>query len=294
MAARGLNLGVEFTGGRLLQYTTSTAVDVSQARQAVSDAGFADAVVQTAKEADGSDEITVRTRPIGNDQAAEIQTALQRLDPGLEKQRDESLTASMGTELRNQALIALLVALGAQLLYLAIRFRWTMGLAAVLSMFHDVVAVVGLFAWLGRPVDGVFLAAALTIIGISVNDSVVVFDRVREMLRDRPGQPFGRVAADAVLQTLPRTINTGLGAMAILAALTVLGGDSLTNVSLALLAGLVVGTWSTVATAIPLAAWLESRYPRGQRAEHQEGEEPSSGRSSAVDPYAHVPSGRDE
>lgn len=256
VALRGLNLGVEFTGGRLLQYSTSAQIDVTTARAAVADAGFPTAVVQTTSEG-GSEEVTVRTRPISNDEAAQIEAALKQIDPQVTKESDELVGPTLGEELRNNALIALGVALAAQLLYLAFRFRWTFGLAAVLAMLHDVVAVVGLFAWLGRPVDGVFLAAALTIIGISVNDSVVVFDRIRETWRERPGEPFAKVASRAVLQTLPRTINTGIGAMAILGALTVLGGDSLRDVSLALLAGLVVGTWSTVATAVPLAAVFE-------------------------------------
>jgi len=256
LGVRGLDLGVEFTGGRLLQYATTSQLDVTQARAAVADAGFPTAVVQVTSEG-GQEEITVRTRPVSNDQAAQIETALRGLDPELTKESDELVGPTLGAELRNNALVALAAALGAQLLYLAVRFRWTFGLAAVLAMLHDVVAVVGLFAWLGRPVDGVFLAAALTIIGISVNDSVVVFDRIREMWRDRPDDPFRSVASRAVLQTLPRTVNTGIGAMAILAALTVLGGDSLRDVSLALLAGLVVGTWSTVATAVPLAALFE-------------------------------------
>ncbi|NLT56551.1 MAG: protein translocase subunit SecD [Actinomycetales bacterium] len=262
IAVRGLNLGVEFTGGRLLQYSTAGTIDAEAARAAVGDAGFPEAVVQTSRDEDGGDEITVRTRPLTNEQAEEIQKTLTRVAPGLEKERDELLSPSMGDELTRKALIALAVALAAQLLYLAIRFRWTMGLGAVLSMFHDVVVVVGLFAWLGRPIDGVFLAAALTIIGLSVNDSVVVFDRIREIRRMRAKDSFAKVSSDAVLQTLPRTINTGLGAMAILAALTLLGGDSLTNISLALLVGLVVGTWSTVATAVPLASWFENRYPQ--------------------------------
>jgi SecD/SecF fusion protein len=256
VALRGLNLGVEFTGGRLLQYSTSSQLDVTAAREAVGEAGFPTAVVQVTGEG-GTEEVTVRTRPIGNDEAAQIEAALKQLDPQVTKESDELVGPTLGEELRNNALIALGVALAAQLLYLAFRFRWTFGLAAVLAMLHDVVAVVGLFAWLGRPVDGVFLAAALTIIGISVNDSVVVFDRIRETWRERPGEPFAKVASRAVLQTLPRTINTGIGAMAILGALTVLGGDSLRDVSLALLAGLVVGTWSTVATAVPLAAVFE-------------------------------------
>src|SRR5690606_19874948 len=141
----------------------------------------------------------------------------------------------------------------AQMVYLAIRFRWTFGVSAVLAMFHDLLIVVGLFAWLGKPFDGVFLAAALTIIGLSVNDTVVVFDRVRELWASNPRRPFMENANQAVLQTVPRTVNTGMGAMFILAALAVLGGDSLTDFAIALLVGLLVGTYSSSFVATPLA-----------------------------------------
>jgi SecD/SecF fusion protein len=126
-------------------------------------------------------------------------------------------------------------------------------------MFHDVAILLGLFAWLGKPLDGVFLAALLTVIGYSVNDSVVVFDRIRERLRGRTREPLDRLANDACLQTIPRTINTGLGALFILAALFVLGGDTLTDFALALLVGILVGTYSSVFVATPLLVAFEQR-----------------------------------
>ena len=135
----------------------------------------------------------------------------------------------------------------AQLLYLAIRFKWTFGVAAVLAMVHDVVLVVGLFAWLQKPIDGIFLAAAMTIVGLSVNDTVVVFDRIRERWwGSKPDEDFIDVSNRAAVETMPRTVNTGLGSMFILAALAVLGGDSLQDFAIALLVGLVVGTYSSV------------------------------------------------
>jgi SecD/SecF fusion protein len=121
--------------------------------------------------------------------------------------------------------------------------------------------VVGLFAWLGKPIDGVFLAAALTIIGLSVNDSVVVFDRIREMWVGSRGKEFADVANTAVLETMPRTVNTGLGAMFILVTLAVLGGDSLRDFAIALVVGLAIGTYSSVFTATPLAVKLHKRWP---------------------------------
>jgi SecD/SecF fusion protein len=126
-------------------------------------------------------------------------------------------------------------------------------------MAHDVVLLVGVFAWLDKPIDGVFLAALLTVIGYSVNDSVVVFDRVRELRAAQPRTPFRSVVNSAVVQTVPRTINTGLGAVFILSALALLGGDSLTDFALALLIGIGVGTYSSMFTASPLAVELEAR-----------------------------------
>nr|WP_231573992.1 protein translocase subunit SecF [Streptomyces sp. e14] len=138
------------------------------------------------------------------------------------------------------------------------------GTAAVAALAHDVVILVGVFAWLGKPVDGVFLAALLTVIGYSVNDSVVVFDRVRELARRDRGAPLADVTDRAILQTLPRTVNTGMGAVLILASLAVLGGDSLTDFALALLIGLAVGTYSSVFTASPIAVELD-RLRRARR-----------------------------
>jgi SecD/SecF fusion protein len=221
----------------------------------VADAGFPRAVVQTS----GQDDITVRTEKLSNEEEQRVRDALARKGGEVTKQRDELIGPSLGDELRQKAIIALGVALLAQLLYLAIRFRWTFGAGAVLAMFHDVLIVTGVFAWLGKPIDGVFLAALLTVIGYSVNDAVVVFDRVRELWGGNRDTPFARIANRAALQTVPRTVNTGIGAIFILAALAVLGGDSLTDFAIALLVGIGVGTWSSVFTATPLAIMLESR-----------------------------------
>jgi len=136
-------------------------------------------------------------------------------------------------------------------------------------MFQDVLVVIGLFAWLARPVDGVFLAALLTVIGYSVNDTVVVFDRVREAWRALSNKrSLGHVTNTAILQTLPRTLHTGAGVLFVLVALAVLGGESLTDIAVALLAGVLVGTMSSTFTASPLAILLEGRWPSAARA-HQ-------------------------
>ncbi|MFD7771517.1 protein translocase subunit SecD [Streptomyces sp. NPDC059787] len=254
IVVRGLNFGVEFTGGRLIEYSTGETVDPDRARAALADAGFPQAVVQSS----GDDKLTVRTEELTNAEAVEVADAVAEVGGGAEKVRDELIGPSLGDELRRNALIALGLALGAQLLYLAFRFRWMFGTGAVAALAHDVVILTGVFAWLGKPVDGVFLAALLTVIGYSVNDSVVVFDRIRELWRKDGRAPLAQVTNQAILQTVPRTVNTGIGVIFILAALALLGGDSLTDFALALLIGMLVGTYSSVLTASPLAVVLDA------------------------------------
>ncbi|HVQ90498.1 MAG TPA: protein translocase subunit SecD [Mycobacteriales bacterium] len=260
VGVRGLNLGVEFTGGRLIEYSTSRPVPIEAARDVVAAAGQDRAVVQTS----GDREITVRGADLTDAQATEIRTGLAARGGATEQVRDEFIGPSLGDELRRKAVIGLVIALAAQLVYLAVRFRLVFGVAAVLAMTHDVLILVGVFAWLGKPVDGVFLAALLTVIGYSVNDSVVVFDRIRELLRGRNrNRSVAELANLACLQTVPRTVNTGLGAVFILVALAILGGGALTDFALALLIGIGIGTYSSVFTATPLAVELLGRTAAG-------------------------------
>lgn len=258
IATQGLNLGVEFTGGRQLDYSVSKDMTVDQAREAVAAAGFPEAVVQTADTAD----FTVRVGEVSEDEEQRIEDELASVGGDVSKVDDQQISASLGEQLRNNALIAFGVAFLAQLLYLAIRFKWTFGVAAVLAMAHDVVLVVGLFAWLQKPIDGIFLAAAMTIVGLSVNDTVVVFDRIRERWwGSKPEDKFIDISNTAAIETIPRTVNTGLGSMFILAALVFLGGDSLQDFAIALLVGLVVGTYSSVIVATPILTYFHEKWP---------------------------------
>jgi SecD/SecF fusion protein len=261
IGVRGLEFGVEFTGGRQIQYATEQPIGADAARQVVADAGFPRAVVQSSGEGD----ITVRTGPLENEEQEKIRTALGKAAGKATVERDDQIGPSLGSELRSHALIALAVAVAAQLAYLSIRFRWTFAASAVAAMTQDVLLVVGLFAWLGKPVDSVFLAALLTVVGYSVNDTVVVLDRLRELRRAAPTGAWPELADRAVAQTLPRTVNTGMGALFVLIALAVLGGDSLADFSVALLAGVVLGIASTVFTAMPLAVGLQHRFPEKRR-----------------------------
>ncbi|MGW7066590.1 protein translocase subunit SecD [Streptomyces sp. NPDC054855] len=279
IASQGLDFGIEFTGGRVIEYATETPVTPEKARTALAKAGFPDAKVQstnapktktptapTPAKSRTLHHLTIRTHALTSSQAERITTTIGTLtEEPPTKLRDESIGPSLGKELRQGALIALGVALAAQLAYLAARFRWLLGAAAVAALAHDVVILVGIFAWLGKPIDGIFLAALLTVIGYSVNDSVVVFDRVRELTKKATtSTTYPQTTNKALLQTLPRTINTGMGAAFILTALATLGGPPLTDFALALLIGLVVGTYSSMFTATPLAIELTALSGAGR------------------------------
>ncbi|WP_159943978.1 MULTISPECIES: protein translocase subunit SecD [unclassified Nocardiopsis] len=255
---REANLGVEFTGGRVLEYeiTGDGDLSVDGAREVISGLGFPGSDTAVVQEA-GDGDISVRTGNISDTDAAQIADALDEETGGVELVSDELIGPSMGDELRNRALIALGAALALQMAYLAWRFRWSFGVSTMLSLAFNLVLVIGLFIWLGKPIDGVFLAALLSVIGFTVNDTVVVFDRVRdEWARDEKSS-FAEIANRAVLNTLPRTVNTSVGALIILGFLTFLGGSSLQDFSIAMLVGLSTGVLSTVFVAVPLAIWLQ-------------------------------------
>ncbi|GAA2836704.1 hypothetical protein GCM10020220_026950 [Nonomuraea rubra] len=256
LVARGLNFGVEFTGGRLVEFATSRPISADAAGEAVARAGFPAAVVQA-----GDDGVSVRAARLGLDEVARIEQALEAQAGEVTKRSEEFIGPSLGKELRRNALVALGVAVALQLTYLAVRFRWTFGAAAVLALLVDVAVVAGLFAWLGKPIDGVFLAAMLTVVGYSVNDKVVVFDRVRELWAARRREPLSAAVNGAILQTMPRTVNTGLGALFILLALMAFGGDSLRDFAIALVTGIVAGTLSSAFVAGPTAIML-GRFDR--------------------------------
>lgn len=250
---RGLTFGLEFTGGRLIEYQTQEAVDLDALRSELADLGLARAIVQQT----GEGNTAIRAGEISASQEDDLESAVEAAGGSATEVRDEFIGPTIGDELRRKAGIALAIGLGVQLLYLAIRFRWTYGASAVVALFHDVVILLGIFAWFGKDIDGVFVAALLTVIGYSINDSVVVFDRIREQRALRPKESISVVANEACLQTVPRTINTGLGALFILVALYLLGGETLTDFALALIVGILIGTYSSVFTAAPVALVFE-------------------------------------
>jgi SecD/SecF fusion protein len=280
LVARGLNLGVEFTGGRVLEFSSAKVMDVDKARAAVAKAGFENAVVQRSSSNGVSENISVRVGNISNAQAITIAKSLEGVGGKVTKESDNKISASLGSELKKKALIAFVIALTIQMLYLAWRFRWTYSVGAVTSLASVVLTVVGVFAWWGKPIDGVFLASILSIIGLVVHDTIIVFDRIREHSAKNRDRNVREVLNEAILETIPRTVNTVLCAMFILIALGIFGGDSLTDFAIALIIGLGFGVISTVFTASSLAALLEERWPFDPQKAAQKAE--------SIGPYSHL------
>lgn len=262
VGVKGINYGIEFSGGRLVEYKTAQPVDVDKAREEVASIGFPQAVVQRAAQ-DGT---SVRIKEASSEQLAKIDEVMKNLGGGTSTRvQDTEIGPSFGKELKRKAIIGLIIGVALQLAYVAYRFRWTFGVGAVVAMVHDALLTLGLFALLGKTFDAVFLAALLTIIAFSVNDTVVVFDRIREQRRRRSGEDFAHVVSDACAQTFPRTTNISLSALFILLALYLFGGDTLSDFGLALVVGVVVGIYSSVMIASPVAVLLERWKPSMSR-----------------------------
>lgn len=249
---KGLNLGLDFTGGTLLEVKYETPVALEGVKSILDDAGYRDVVVQNF----GSEtDVLVRmSESFRDDLGSEVLNLLQgnTNDNDLILLRSEFVGASVGEELRDQGGIAMLVALFVVMAYVAFRFQWKFSLGAVMALFHDVVIILGLFALFQWDFDLNVLAALLAVIGYSLNDTIVVSDRIRENFRVMRIGSAVDIINESLTQTLGRTLMTSLTTMLVLLALFFLGGDIIHNFALALTIGVAVGTYSSIYIAANL------------------------------------------
>ncbi len=265
---RGVNYSVEFTGGTLVQVQTTKPADVGTLRNALQARGIDNAEIQTF----GSDrEIAVRARVAregsdANDTQATADAVGEALDATLgagsyQILRTEAVGPKVGGELRQQAVLAILMSFLAVLAYLAYRFEWRFGVAAIVATAHDVIASLAFIGLARLEVSLFVVAGLLTIVGYSLNDTIVIFDRIRENLHKRKREGFDAVLNRSINETLPRTFFTGTTALGSLVALSVLGGDVVRPFALLMLFGVVVGTFSSFYIASPVLLWIETRWP---------------------------------
>ena len=259
LLTRGLNFGIDFQGGVLVEVGYPDAVVLDEVRSALNNGGFAGASVQFFGT---SSDVLIRLAPEAAQSTAQISDEVVRVlsaeEPGLELRRIEFVGPQVGEELAIDGGLAALFALILILIYVAFRFEWKFSVGAVAATAHDAIIVMGLFSLLGLEFDLSVLAAVLAVIGYSLNDTIVVFDRIRENFLDaRKGEPL-EIADTAINQTLSRTVVTGVTTLVVLTALFLYGGEILHGFSIALIAGIIVGTYSSVfiASAVVLGLGL--------------------------------------
>jgi preprotein translocase subunit SecF len=250
LAVNGLRFGLDFTGGSLVEVGYQESANLGQIREQLVKAGYLDAVVQTFG---SSTDVLIRLGETHDPKLGDkIVEALKVDGAELELRRNEYVGAQVGEELREQGGLGMLLALGMIMIYLAFRFQFKFSLGAVLALVHDVTIVLGFFSIMQFDFDLTVLAAVLAVIGYSLNDTIVVYDRIRENFRIMRTDNTVEVMNASLSQTLSRTIVTSLTTALVLVALLVFGGETIRGFSIALLAGIVIGTYSSIYVAANL------------------------------------------
>ncbi|MEN6380369.1 MAG: protein translocase subunit SecF [Synergistaceae bacterium] len=258
IATKGLNLSVDFTGGLVLQVEFSSPVQVSDIRASLSEIGQGQAIIQ----AYDNNEVLIRFQAQDEEVRREVLETLKKDFGGLKILKIDKVGPVVGQELRTQAFIALSLALVGILIYMAFRFKFRFGVAAVLALMHDSIIMLGVYSLTGKEVSVAFIAAILTVVGYSLNDTIVVLDRVRENWSTVRTKGVVELVDMSINQTLARTINTSLTTLLPVIAMFIFGGEVISNFAFAFLVGIVVGTYSSIYIASSIVAEWYLRYPK--------------------------------
>jgi preprotein translocase subunit SecF len=257
LSIKGLNLGVDFTGGTLMEVSYSHPADIDKIRQVMDKIDLKDTTVQNF----GTSKDVLIRLPIRQDlsiaQLSEkVSTALIESDKDTKIQRVESVGSQVGEELYANGALALLLVCFGIIAYLALRFEWRFAVAAIIANMHDVIIILGFFAFFQWEFNLTVLAAILAVLGYSVNESVVVFDRVRENFKKMRKANVVEVIDNAITRTMSRTVITHLMTQTMVCSMLFFGGETLHNFALALTIGILFGIYSSVLVACPVAMWL--------------------------------------
>jgi len=264
-----LRPSLDFIGGTRLQFERDCTkpgncdkpIDIAAVREVAKEQGVGDSNIQLA----GENGVTLRTKDLNVDQRSKLQNALSEkigvFDP--QKNQIDSVGPTLGRELFTSGLSALFVSFLGITLYMNFRFQLDYAIFAIIALFHDILITVGMFSIFGlvfgTEVDSLFIVALLTITGFSVNDTVVIYDRIRETVKANPNRPISEIVDDAVNQTLARSINTTLTVLLTLFSIFFFGGETLHNFALALIVGFTMGAYSSIFIASTLLAWWRER-----------------------------------
>lgn len=261
LSTQGLNYGIDFTGGTKVELIYESDVDVNSLRATLSNNGYDDAVVQLFG---SSNDVLIRVPLSEENSSAEVSTNIVELlssetTDDLEVRAVEFVGPQFGQELFEKGILALVYALIGVMIYVAFRFEWKFSLGSVAALIHDILITVGLFSLLGLEFTLPVLAALLAVIGYSLNDTIVVFDRIRENFRKLREVDTKETMNVSINQTLPRTILTSLTTLLVLAALYVYGGEALSGFAATLIIGVLIGTYSSIFVASPTVLALGAK-----------------------------------
>ena len=272
LALRGLHLGVDFTGGMVMEVRYSTPADLAPIRANLQKIGFADAAVQNFGSArDVLIRLPVKPGITSAQLSEQVFKSLQSLDPTVEKKRVEFVGPQVGRELYESGALALLVVCLGIMGYLAMRFEWRFSVAAIIANMHDVVIILGCFAFFQWEFSLTVLAAILAILGYSVNESVVVFDRIRENFRKMRKATVPQIIDNAITRTMSRTVITHSMTQLMVFSMLFFGGEALHYFALALTIGIIFGIYSSVLVASPIVMWLGVSHKDFIKVEKKEG-----------------------
>ncbi|WP_291940862.1 protein translocase subunit SecF [Cetobacterium sp.] len=259
---KGLNYGIDFTGGSLIQLNYAnniTLIDINKELDELAvEIPQLSSTARKVQVSQADNNVIIRTAEMSDKETERLLTNLQTLgDYKLE--RAEKVGATIGEELKTSAIYALTIGGLLIVLYITMRYEFKFAIAGILTLLHDVTAALGVIALLGYEVDTPFIAAILTILGYSINDTIIIYDRIRESLRKKSDLTFGEVLNKSLNQVLVRSINTSVTTLLALVAILVFGGDSLRTFTTTLLVGIGVGTYSSIYISTPLVYLFEKK-----------------------------------
>ena len=271
LGVRGLNLGIDFKGGTQIGFTTPAPTSIEEVRKQAAEVGQANAVIQGRGASTNGDykSFQIRTESLTGDEAAQLQADLKKA-VNADAFGVKNVSSSFGRQIAKSAILAIIVSLLLIVGYISIRFQWQFAVPAIVALMHDILITVGIYALLGREVTTATVAAVLTVLGYSIYDTIIIFDRIRENIPLMKRGSFRQITNVSLWETIPRSLATTFITLLPIVALLIFGGATLNDFAFALLIGIASGAYSSIFVAAPLLDWLKEREPEFARRKHEE------------------------
>jgi SecD/SecF fusion protein len=284
LGIRGLNLGIDFKGGTQIEFTTPQPTSLERVRAQTAKVGQSSAVIQGrgASTNGGYKSFQVRTETLTTEETAQLTNSLKNTVKA-DAFGVKNVSASFGRQIAKSALLAIVVSLLLIVGYISLRFQWQFAMPAIVALAHDIIITVGIYALLGREVTTATVAAVLTVLGYSIYDTIIIFDRIRENIPLMRRGSFRQITNVSLWETIPRSLATTFITLLPIASLLIFGGATLKDFAFALLIGIASGAYSSIFVAAPLLDWIKEREPEWARRKHEDaGEIQSVGGATLV------------